>query len=374
MDIAVVGSSDINLGVATAADLTLAGHAVGFAVWPDDRGIVEAIERRGGIEVTGDPEELVCGRLGLARPRSVGVDPAAAVRGADLVIIDVPWRSLERRFADILPALSDGQVVHVNMHGYWPSFRLAPLLAAAGKTGVTLTEGPDPLIAAGFADGIVKTRRLKRNVPVAAFPATRREPALERLGSVYPTIVPAPHVVATNMESMNLMAHAAITLVNIGAFDRAEAAGEPIRYYLYDGPHVARLTDALDGERRRVAVAHGLDVRPFHDILNALYGARGSSVSQSLATSRWLRDLEPLPASIWRYWLEADATLLYRPFVDLAANAGVDAPLFNGLLDLAGAVLARDLRAEGHGLDRLGIAGLAPAEIVAYALDGRRPA
>jgi hypothetical protein len=370
--IAVIGNSQINIGAGVAADLALAGHDVAFFNWPESREIIDEINAQGGIEVRGDPNELVSGRLGLAKPRLATTDIAAALSDAELVIVDVPWLDLERRFAQMLPSLVNGQVVHINMHGYWGAFRVAPMLRAAGKEGVTITEGPDPTMAAIYAKGIVTPNRLKRMVPVAAFPATRNQSALALLKSVYPTIVEAPNVLHTNLESMNLMVHPAMTLLNIGAFDKSGDEGRPIRFYVDGNSHHASvLSEALDRERGRVCQAYGVRFKPFPAQMNDLYSSSGSTFRDGVATSAWLRDYPPLPNNVWETWMRADAPLLHAPLVALAENAGLSAPLFRGIVDILGAVLEEDFWSQSLTLDRMGLAGLAPERIVQYAQDGK---
>lgn len=371
--IAVMGNSPINLGVGVASDLALAGHEVAFFDWPEDAALIDVINHQGGIEVRGDTNELVSGRNGLARFRVATTDAAEAIEGAELVILDVPWLELETRFARILPALRNGQVVHVNMHGYWPSFRLAALLRDAAKEGVTLTEGPDPTMSAGYANGVVTPHRLKRNLPVSAFPSSRNAEALTLLQSVYPTILAADNVLQTNLESMNLMVHPAMTLLNIGAFDKARASGQPIRFYKDGvGHHAGVFSEALDGERRRVCEAHGVRFKPFPAQLADLYSSAGTTFNEAVSTSAWLQNLPPLPNDVWTAWMRADAPLLHAPLVALAENAGVAAPLFRGLVDILGAILGEDFWSRALTLDRLGLSGLSPRDIVHYAQTGRR--
>lgn len=371
--IAVVGNSPINLGVGVASDLALAGHEVAFFNWSEGASLIQEINDQGGIEVRGDTNELVSRRNGLARFTVATTDVSEAVEDAELVIVDVPWLELESRFARLLPALRNGHVVHVNMHGYWPSFRVAALLRDAGKEGVTITEGPDPTMSAGYQNGVVTPHRLKRNLPVSAFPASRNAEALSVLQSVYPTILAADNVLQTNLESMNLMVHPAMTLLNIGAFDTARAAGEPIRFYK-DGNnhHAGVLSEALDQERRRVCEAYGVRFKPFPSQLADLYSSSGKTFQDAVATSAWLQNLPPLPNDVWTTWMKADAPLLHVPLVALAENAGVAAPLFRGLVDILGAILGEDFWTGALTLDRLGLSGLSPQDIVRYAEDGRR--
>ena len=369
--IAVVGNTPLNLGVGVASDLALAGHEVRFADWSDTSGVLGEIARRGGLEVRGDPRQLLSGKTGLARLALATADIGEVVRGAELVILDAPWLELEERFARVLPHLADGQIVHVNTHGYWAAFRLAGLLKAAGKEGVTITEGPDPLVSGGYADGVVMRHCLKRKVPVSAFPGTRNARCLPILQAVYPTVVAAPSVLHTNLHSTNLMGHPAVALLNVASADRAAKAGHGVLFYK-DGNtlHTGILSDAMDAERKRVCEAYGVPFQSLPSQFEDLYESRGGTFEQAVDTTAWLQDLPELPSGIWANWMRADVPLLHAPFVALARNAGVEAPLFTALVEILGALLRTDFWQSALTLERLGLAGRTPAEILEYALHG----
>jgi len=58
------------------------------------------------------------------------------------------------------------------------------------------------------------------------FPANRSETALDRLAAITKSVEPCRNVIETNLESMNLLIHPAMALLNVGYYDRAEAKGE----------------------------------------------------------------------------------------------------------------------------------------------------
>lgn len=101
--VAVIGNSGLNIGFAVAADLSLAGHEVRLAHWPDRTGALDPVRARDGFEVQGDPAQLVSGKLGHARPVMIRTEIGAALRGADVVFLDVEPAELEARFAALLP-------------------------------------------------------------------------------------------------------------------------------------------------------------------------------------------------------------------------------------------------------------------------------
>ena len=370
--VAIIGNTPLNLGTGVGADLALASHDVRFCGWPENADILVEIEKRGGLEVLGGVNELISKLNGLATFKVATMDIAQAVKGADLIIMDAPWLEIEERFSRVLPHLENGQVVHINTHGYWGAFRVAAQLRAAGKEGVTITEGPDPTMSAGYAAGVVTPHRLKRKLPVSAFPASRNAEVLPLLQSIIPTLVAAESVLQTNFESTNMMGHPAVTLFNIASFDHATAAGKGILFYKDGNSHHAGvLTDVLDQERRKVCEAYGLRFQPVAEQFSDFYDSTGSTFEEAIATTKWLQDLPLLPSEVWKRWMSADAPLLHAPFVMLARNAGVDTPLFRSFVDIFGAILGKDFWASALTLEKLGLAGKTPAEIRQYAIDGK---
>jgi opine dehydrogenase len=371
MQVAVIGNSAVNAGFGVAADLALAGHQVRVAAWPGAEASLEPLQRRGGIELAGNVEQSTAGRGGLAQLQ-VSTRISEAVAGAPFVVLDVPPAEFEARFAALVEHLEPGQIVHVNMHGYWPALRLAPRLRAAGMTGVTLTEGPAPTVAATYEDGVLRLQWMRRRVPVAAFPATRTDAAVTKLKTIFPHIVPARNVLETGIAGLNMMIHFPLVLLNVGWCDRALAAGEPVPLY---GPgatdSVGRLADAQDAERRAVGAAFEVPWRSLGTYLADYYAASGASLAEIIRGAPYYRALSPYPADVWRRWLAADIPHAYVPFVQLAECAGVAVPLHRAAVDIAGALLGRDFWGDGSTLERLGLAGADVGEISRYLDDGR---
>lgn len=372
--VAVIGNSGLNIGFAVAADLSLAGHEVRLAHWPDCAGALHPVRARDGFAVQGDPAELVSGRLGHARPAMITTDVGAALRGAEVVFLDVEPAELEARFATLLPDLADSQIVHVNMHGGWPALRLAPLLREAGKDGVTITEGAAPTMAAGHADGIVVPHALRRRRGIAAFPAVRIEHSLARLRAFYPALEASRNVLQTGFETMNLLVHPGITLFSISEYDRAEARGEPVRFYAAgNSPHTGRFAEAQDAERQPVCAAYEVPFRSLREHIGRYYGAEAPSVHDAILGAGFYQKLPPLPAATWRKWLATDMPLSHVPFVAFAELAGIAAPLHRAMIAVAEALLGQDFWAGGLTLDRLGLAGFGLADMQAYVNEGVRP-
>lgn len=183
--VAVIGNTHRNLGVASAADLALAGHSVRYWVLPEQAVQLAEIRARGGLLVQGNPDHLVSRRTGFARLEQVCDTLEEALAGADVVLVDIPMPELEARFRSMIPQLPRNVVVHVQSHGYWPAARLTPLLRVAERDDVLVTEAGAPTIAAELANAVITTQGLRRGIEVATVPGCRIEAALARLRTLF---------------------------------------------------------------------------------------------------------------------------------------------------------------------------------------------
>lgn len=104
--------------------------------------------------------------------------------------------------------------------------------------------------------------------------------------------------------------------------------------------------------------------------IRILYGAEGKSVHEAVAQSAFYQGVGNLTPDIWRTWLGNDLPLAHVPFALLAEQAGVPAPLHRGFVDIVDALLGTNSWQDGLTLERLGLAGLSPAEITAYVETG----
>lgn len=371
MKVAVIGWSPFDVGPALAADLAFAGHEVHFAPWPDQAAMLEPIRRNGGLDVVGGTGETISGGSGRAPIISIGTDIAAAVRGAEVVMVDCAPPEIEERMPALIPHLERGQVMHVNSHGYFVVLRVLPMLAAAGKDGVLVTESTSPVLAAGVKDGVVTPHVLRRHVDTATFPGNRIGEALPRLQALYAGFNAAESVLQTSLESMNLMGHAGLALANLGAFDRAEAEGRGFSFYTRGNiKSASTITEAFGAERNAVCRAYGVRENSARERLIYLYDSHGNTHQEAVANCAFLQNLGELPAGIWRRWLSIDVPYAIVPTVRLAEAAGLRAPVFRALAEIFGVLLGFDPWEKGLSLERLGLAGRSPAEVARYLRDG----
>ena len=370
--IAIIGNSQRNVGAAIAGDLALGGHDVRFALEGGEGGLLETVRAAGGVTLNAPADQTLSGRNGLGTPRILTDDPVETVAGADLVVLDVEASAIEARAAAIVPHLENGQVLYVATHGYWPALRLAPALRAADKAGVTVIEGMAPNISAKRTGAKVTAYFLRHDVPVSVFPADRA-PQMDRyLSLMFASAALCRDVIETNLENINLLVHPAMALLNVGYFDRAEAAGEPVSFYgKGNTANAGRLAEALDAERPAVCEAYGVRFRSLVEHIHRLYGGAGDTVHHAVKQSPVYKNSGLQPADIWRSWMADDVPLAHVPFVQLAESAGVSVPLHRGFVDIVDALLGSASWQDGLTLERLGLAGLSPEQIRDYVETGK---
>jgi hypothetical protein len=182
-------------------------------------------------------------------------------------VLDEAQLNLEARAVDFIAYLENEQV----LYGYCPGFRLSGMLREADKAGVTGTKGVTPTHAAARTGAHITPGFA---LPLTAFPANRSETALARLAASKISVELCRNVIETNLESMNLLIHPAMTLLNVGYYDRAEVKSEPVSFCgTGNTAHAGKLVEALNAERPAVCEAYGVQYRSVLDHIRILSGA-----------------------------------------------------------------------------------------------------
>jgi opine dehydrogenase len=371
--IAVLGNQALNIGNAIAADLTLAGYEVHLFDLPRYSETIRAVQKVGGIHVSGDPQSTVSGKTGLARISAITNDHEAALKDTDVLFIDVPAHEYESRFRSIAPYIKDGAIVNFHHYGYWPSLRVAPILNSTGKENVLLTECPAPLYVARGNEGNLVFSLMRKGIPLSVFPANKSKKAFDILKAMYPSLELAENVLHTNFENINMLVHPGIALLNVAYFDRVKEHGEATAYFYGTGitEHTGILSEAQDKERKAACEAYGVPYTSLVDLINRYYDSKGKTVMESQLHSKFYPGVPAYGVDIWMQWLRTDLPLAMVPFVLLAELAGVSMPIHRSMIEIFGAILEANFWENGLSLDKLGLADLTVEEITRYVSEGR---
>jgi opine dehydrogenase len=355
--VAVIGNSARAIGAVCAADLTLSGHEVRFAVFAEQKDQLPAVRRAGGFSVEGDAKHLIAKKTGFARLAKVCDTTAEALEDAEVVLIEVDMRQLEARFREMIPELARGAVVHVQSHGYWPAARLTPLLRKAGREDVLVTEAPAPTHAARVDGTVVTPKGLRNGIRIATVPASRSGEALAALKPLFPDFAAASSVLQTGLENLNLIVHPAMVLPNIGAMERAKVDGRKFGFY-QEGvvPAAGVLGDALDAERKRVCEAYGVEHTPMAKAIDQYYGFKSNTFYEAMQNPVY-KSFPAFQPDIWRTWSSDDLRYAVVPCVQLADQAGIPVPLHRAFAEILGVLLGVDAWKCGPSLSDMDLAG-----------------
>jgi opine dehydrogenase len=347
--VAIMGAG--NGGCAAAADLGLRGYDV--RLWGRSASTTDPLKARGGIE-----HEGVLGE-GFVRPGLITNNAAAAVAGADAILILAPAHAHESITELVAPHLTAQQLFMAA-----PGQTLTLLPNALRRMGhsdrVTCVTSTLPYICRKIAPARVKVSRASARLRFAAFPATKTEELAERLRPLFPAIYPVPTVLDTLFPYANAIHHPPALLCNIG---RIEATGGDYCHY-YEGitPSVGKLIDRLDEERCTIAAAYGcrMDRLAEHFFQMGYTDAKGRAggtaydVFHNSEPNRWIK----APPTIDHRFFNEDIPFGLVPFSELARLAGVPAPVTDAVITLASAITGKPYREAGLNLSKMGIAGL----------------
>jgi len=322
------------------------------------------IREQGGITVQGAVE-------GFGRLELVTTDIASALDGARAIMVVVP-AFVHRFMAEVCaPHLQDGQVVVLNPGRTGGALEFAnelrehPRFSAYPRLKVAEAQ---TLIYACRITGPAQVRinSIKRQVPVAAFPATYTDEVLAVARQLFPEFIPAANVLETSFNNIGAIFHPSTTLFNASRIE----AGEEFEFYSSITPMVAGFLEAVDGERVATAKAYGVEVDSARDWLAKVYeGIRGDNLYERLQSCAAYRGIKG-PKSMRVRYITEDVPTGLVPIASFAQTAGIPTPASRSIVDMACVMYGRDFWAEGRNMENLGLAGMTVEQILDYVSQG----
>lgn len=350
MKIAVLGGG--NGSYAAAADFTLAGHEVRF--WRrhfDDFGSL----------AKGRPLRLIDhqGRQDLPIAH-ICRDIAAAITGAELIVLPAPAFAQADIAGQMAPHLEDGQVIYLPP-GTFGSYLMAKACRDAGSTAdVAFAEtGTLPWLTRRRPDedglqAVAITTRASR-LPSGVYPARHTDRALAIISAAFPdAIEPVEDALSAALMNAGPIIHPPLILMNAGPiahFDKWDIHNEGTQ------PAIRAVHDALDGERMKLREALGYQPPhfPLSDHYNSSDWMYGNLAHDKLVDSGdWH---EKLNLTDHRYMAE-DIGYGLCLLATLGEWAGLDMPVSAGLLAIGSAAAGQDFRQTGRSWQSTGLAGL----------------
>ena len=337
---------------AMAGELAMKGIPVRlYSKFPEE---LAALQEKGGVTLEGVIEGF--GPLDL-----VSTDAAPVIGWADIILVVVP-ATAHRFMAEICaPHLHDGQTILLNPGRTGGALEFARVLSATGAGQGARVAEAQTLVYACRLSGPARVRILgvKREVLLAAFPASETAAVLDAITPLYPQFRPAANVLQTGLDNIGAVFHPSTIVLNANRIE----AGESFEFYWDMTPSVTRFLEAIDRERLAVAAAFGIILDSASEWLRKSYaGVSGETLYERIRSNPAYQGIKAPTSLSVRHILEDVPTGLV-PIASLGALAGVSTPACRAVIDICAVLLDRDFWAQGRSAENLGLAGMSIEEI-----------
>jgi opine dehydrogenase len=357
---AVLGTG--NSGQAYAADITLKGFSVNLAEVPEFEDNLRSIEKKGGIDISGDAGN------GFAKLNMMTTDLKEAVRGVDVIIIGGSAYAHEPFSKALANHFEDGQFILFTSN--FGALRFKKWMREIGvTTRVTPVETMSLLYATRAREpGVVACIGLKNQLPTAALPAGRTGEFLNLINPVFPQFIAAENVWTTSINNLNPIVHPPMVLFNAG---RIEATGGKGWNLYADGAteSVCKVMLGMDAERMSLFKNISGDGIPFKNAFENFYAnycLEKKTLSETLRQSPIHGDSAfPAPASINTRYLNEDLPFGLSPWSSIGRMWDVPTPNVDAVIQIASIMTDVDYFTEGLTVDDLGITGMTPEDVKA---------
>ena len=356
MKIAVLGGG--HGAYAAAADLSEAGHQV--AQWRRDAAALQPLLEAGCITLK-DAQGAREVKINRAT-----ADIAAALQGAELIVIPTPATAQADIASAMAPHLANGQVVFLPP-GSFGSFMMARWVNETGnRADLAWAEtGTLPYLARkhGVREVNVTTRAI--HLPTGVYPARHSARALAVIQRAYPAVHGCGDALSGALMNAGPIIHPPLMVMNAA----------PLQHFARWDLHtegtqtsVRAVTDRLDQERVavRAALGYGAPHYPLADHYNNDRWMYGDAHKKLQKSGDWR---EHIDLHSHRY-ISEDTELGLAFLASVARWAGVDAPIAQGLLAIVGGFLGRDLRSGPRTFETLGLSSLTRAQLQQLLHDG----
>jgi opine dehydrogenase len=362
--IAILGAG--NGGCAAAADLTLRGFQV--RLFSRSESTIAKLAKLGEIEL------VESGVSKKAAPYFMSPHLPPVVQGVDLIVIGTPAVGHEYLAKGLANYVGDGQRILLNPGHTGGSLHFANLLRQLGcKAQVQLCETVTlTYICRMPQPGRVEIYRRTTNLRCAALPGKHTTELVGEIQSVFPNVIAAANVLETGFSNINAIMHPAGMLGNAGWIEKTD--GDFLYYREGITPTIGAWIDALDGERLEIVRALGLTPLRFVDIFHGA-GLTTTEARDSGSAYQAIHESEPnftikSPPSLDHRYIKEDVGYGLVPMAEVGKLLGIETPVMDALITLASVALGIDFRVEGLTLEKMGLAGVAPADLQRILTDG----
>lgn len=354
--VTVLGGS--NGGYAAAADFADRGFDVRWYVRTPEhhRAVLDA------EQITLRVSDTYRGRRRPGTAREVRIahvttDLAAAVTGADLVLVPLPTTTQGAVIEGLVPAVERGQVVVFSPGNCGSALFRRALSRDRPGADVTVAETPTlPYVTRRSGPAEVTINLDAVRLPVGAFPGRDTGRAHEALSTLYDATIAAENALDAALTNSNACVNATPTVLNAGAIESDEIAFNIHRHGV--GDRMLDAVMAVDDERVRVREALGFGephvtqeeyYRPGPETGEHFYGANAREALMSADT--FAED----PPTLDDRYVHEDVRIATVLLASLGEFLGVETPTIDAVVRIAEALMGEPYGETGRTLEALGL-------------------
>ena len=352
-------------GFAAAADLSRRGYSVRLQARNAER--LKDLRARGGIEARG----IVQGYVPIPNTTT---NVAEAIKGADLIMLVVPSVAHEPYARALAPLLDGSQPIFLNPGHTGGGLHFLHELRKAGYHGAIKTCETVSLTYVTRMEGpaTVGIYTYIKQLGFGALPGKHTDEMFDLVKPLFPDIRKATSVIETALSNMNAVFHPPGMIMNAGWIQHTNGGFFFYKEGMTDAP--GRVTAAVDLERIAIAKAVGVPYVTFLDSfhnagLTTKEGRDSGDVARACKESAPNATLKS-PSSLDHRYVHEDVGYGLVPMAALGRLAGVATPTIDALVQLASLSVGIDYARDGLTLEKLGLAGKTPSELVRFVTEG----
>ncbi|MCR4440770.1 MAG: NAD/NADP octopine/nopaline dehydrogenase family protein [Peptococcaceae bacterium] len=353
MKTAVLGAG--NGGRAMAVHLALNGHRV--SVYDKYEQALSGIREAGGINrkgVLGD---------GFTPVESASPEMEEVVSGARLIMVVTPAFAHREIMQQLCCLLQENQVVVLHPGRTGGALECREVLRQLRSDLKAVIAEAQTLLYASRATGETEVTiyGIKKEVAVSSLPAAEIGNVRALLDEALPGCFKAAgSVLETSLLNIGAVFHPAPTILNAARIEEEKGVFE----YYHGGisPSVARVLEALDDERVRIARALNVPTLSAVEWIEAVYGTKGNNLYEAIRQNAVYSGIKA-PGDLRTRYITEDVPMSLVPLAELGRLAGVDTPVMDCVIRLAELMHGTPYRKLGRTLEKMGIRGMTVEEL-----------
>ncbi len=360
-NIAIIGAG--NGGVSIGAFLSLNGCNVNlYDKFPK---VLEDIKKAEGVKLKG------VSLTGFAKFNRITDNLAEAIEACKMIMVVTPAFAHKELAEECAPYLTSGQHIILNPGRTAGAIEFYKTVKKVNPEADFIVAEAQTLIYACRKSGPAEATifNVKKEVTLAALPATRTEEVLADLNEFYPEFTKAENVLETSLLNIGSIFHPAPAILNIARIE----AKEDFEYYMEGiSPCVSNVLEKIDSERVAIAKALGVKTLSVKEWLEDAYEVKfqeSDSIYDAVQKQPGYRGIAA-PKNPHARYITEDVPMSLVPLAEFGHFLDIPTPTMDTVIDLANVLHKTDYRKKGRTFKSLGIEGISLETLKKFVNEG----